>query len=384
MARHGIKLTAAFVRRIKTPGKYRDAHGLMLRVTLSGSKQWTQRIEFQGRRREFGLGGYPIVSLAEARETALDNRRLVRAGGDPSAARRPTVPTFQDATAKVIEIHRPNWKNSKHAAQWQTTLQQYAFPRLGRRRVDLVNTSDVMAVLLPIWNDKHETARRVRQRIGAVMQWAMAQGYRQDNPAGEAIIAALPKNGAIHRHQKALRHTEVGGAIAAVHQSGATQAVKLAFEFLVLTACRSGEVRLARWEEVDLAARVWTIPAERMKAKREHRVPLSARSLQILSEARAVTGTSGLVFPSPTGRELSDSTLSKLLRELEVQAVPHGFRSSFRDWAAECTDAPHAVMEAALAHTIRNRVEAAYARSDLFGRRQDLMQQWADYLASSH
>ncbi len=187
MSRHGIKLTAAFVRRIKTPGKYRDAHGLMLRVTSSGSKQWTQRIEFQGRRREFGLGGYPVVSLAEARETALDNRRLVRAGGDPSAARRPTVPTFEDAAAKVIEVHRPNWKNSKHAAQWQTTLRQYAFPRLGRRRVDLVNTSDVMAVLLPIWNEKHETARRVRQRIGAVMQWAMAQGYRQDNPAGEAI-----------------------------------------------------------------------------------------------------------------------------------------------------------------------------------------------------
>ena len=200
-------------------------------------------------------------------------------------------------------------------------------------------------------------------------------------PALEAIGAALPKNGGIQRHQKALQHGEVAGAIQAVRQSDATAAVKLAFEFLVHTACRSGEVRLARWDEMNLEDGEWTIPAERMKSKRDHRVPLSTRAQEILEEARDHTVLSDLVFPSPSGRALSDSTLSKLLRELGVQAVPHGFRSSFRDWAGECTDAPHAVMEAALAHVVKNEAEAAYARSNLFERRRALMSDWASYLA---
>ena len=381
MARHGKKLTAAFVRTIKEPGIYCDEHGLVLRVKPSGYKQWIQRLFIHGGRRELGLGPVRLVTLAEAREAALGNRKVARAGGDPVAARGRGIPTFEEASAKVIEIHRPNWKNAKHAAQWTATLRDYVFPRIGRKRVDLVTAADVMAVLLPIWNDKHETARRVRQRIGAVMKWAVAQGYRQDNPAGEAIGAALPKNGRIQRHQKALQHGEVAGAIQAVRQSDATASVKLAFEFLVHTACRSGEVRLARWDEMNLEDGEWTIPAERMKSKRDHRVPLSTRAQEILEEARDHTVLSDLVFPSPSGRALSDSTLSKLLRELGVQAVPHGFRSSFRDWAAECTDAPHAVMEAALAHVVKNKAEAAYARSDLFERRRALMSDWASYLA---
>ena len=213
------------------------------------------------------------------------------------------------------------------------------------------------------------------------MKWAVAQGYRQDNPAGEAIGAALPKNGGIQRHQRALPHGEVAGAIQAVRQSDATASVKLAVEFLVLTACRSGEVRLARWDEMNLEDGEWTIPADRMKNKRDHRVPLSTRAQEILEETRDHTVLSDLVFPSPSGRALSDSTLSKLLRELAVRAVPHGFRSSFRDWAAECTDAPHAVMEAALAHVVKNKAEAAYARSDLFERRRALMNDWSNYLA---
>lgn len=381
MARHGKKLTAAFVRTIKEPGIYCDEHGLVLRVKPSGYKQWVQRLFIHGRRRELGLGPVRLVTLAEAREVALANRKVARAGGDPIAARGRGVPTVEEASAKVIEIHRPNWKNAKHAAQWTATLREYVFPRIGRKRVDLVTAADVMAVLLPIWNDKHETARRVRQRIGAVMKWAVAQGYRQDNPAGEAIGAALPKNGGIQRHQRALPHGEVAGAVQAVRQSDATVSVKLAFEFLVLTACRSGEVRLARWDEMNLENGEWTIPAERMKSKRDHHVPLSARAREILEETRDHTVLSDLVFPSPSGRALSDSTLSKLLRELGVRAVPHGFRSSFRDWAAECTDAPHAVMEAALAHVVKNKAEAAYARSDLFERRRALMNDWSSYLA---
>ena len=380
MARHGKKLTAAFVRTIKEPGIYCDEHGLVLRVKPSGYKQWIQRLFIHGRRRELGLGPVRLVTLAEAREAAVANRKVARAGGDPIAARGQGIPTFEEASIKVIEIHRPNWKSAKHAAQWTATLRDYVFPLIGGKRVDLVTAADVMAVLLPIWNDKHETARRVRQRIGAVMKWAVAQGYRQDNPAGEAIGAALPKNGGIQRHQEALPHGEVAGAIQAVRQSDATASVKLAFEFLVLTACRSGEVRLARWDEINLEEGEWTVPAERMKSKREHRVPLSIRAREILEQTHESTASSDWVFPSPTGRTLSDSTLSKLLRELGVKAVPHGFRSSFRDWAAECTDAPHAVMEAALSHVVKNKAEAAYARSDLFGRRRELMSEWSRYL----
>ena len=247
--------------------------------------------------------------------------------------------------------------------------------------MDRISPADVMEVLLPIWSTKRETARRVRQRIGAVMKWAVAQGYREDNPAGDAISAALPKNSVRHQHQRALPHAQVAEALARVRASKAHWATVMAFEFLVLTACRSGEVRGARWKEVDAAAATWTVPPSRMKAKLEHRVPLSDRAVAVLDEAREIADESGLVFPSPTGCVLSDSTLSKLLRELGIGAVPHGFRSSFRDWAAECSDARREVCELALAHVNSDRVEAAYRRSDLFERRRELMADWADYVA---
>ena len=348
----------------------------------SGGKQWIQRLVIGGKRRDLGLRTYPLVSLAEAREQAFTNRKLARAAGDPLALmRRPDVPTFEKAAAMVIGIHRPSWKSGgKSAAQWEASLRDYVFPRIGDKRVDQVTTADVMAVLLALWNDKPETARRVRQRIGAVMKWAVAQGYRPDNPAGEAIGAALPKhNHIIKRHHRALPYAEVAGAIEAVRGSGAYAGSKLAFEFLVLTACRSGEVRLATWDEIDLGSAEWSIPPERMKAKRDHRVPLSNRAVEVLREAQRLSDGMGLVFPSPTGRTISDNTLSKLLRELGINAVPHGFRSSFRDWAAECTNAPRAVMEAALAHVVGG-VEGAYARSDLIERRRRLMDDWAVYL----
>ena len=249
--------------------------------------------------------------------------------------------------------------------------------------MDRISTADVMEVLLPIWSTKRETARRVRQRIGAVMKWAVAQGYREDNPAGDAISAALPKNSVRRRHQRALPHAQVAEALGRVRASKAHRATALAFEFLVLTACRSGEVRGARWDEVDDAAATWTVPPERMKAKLEHRVPLSERAVAVLDDARELAERSGLVFPSPTGRVLSDSTLSKLLRELRIGAVPHGFRSSFRDWAAERTDVPREVCELALAHVNNDRVEAAYRRSDLFEKRRDLMAAWAAYVSAS-
>ena len=380
------KLSPAFVHKTTKPGRYCDGNGLYLKVDPSGARRWEQRLVIQGRQRTLGLGGVQLVSLSEAREKALANRKIARAGGDPMDLRRQAnIPTFEAAAAAVIELHRPSWRNAKHASQWETTLRTYVYPRLGKRPVSDIDTAEVLSVLMPIWHTKAVTARRVRQRISTVMKWAVAQGFRQDNPAGEAISAVLPRqNGIGKRHHPALPHGEVAGAIAAVCASGSGAAVKLAFEFLILTAGRSGEIRHMTWSEVDMDAAIWTVPAERTKAGREHRVPLCTRAMEILVEAGQFGGGSGLVFPgAQPGRPLSEVTLSKLMQSLSLNGVPHGFRSSFRDWAAECTNAPRAVMEAALAHTIPNKAEAAYARSDLFERRGKLMEQWAEYLANS-
>ncbi len=378
------KLTARYAEAVKKPGRYGDGDGLYLMVKPSGSKSWVLRTVVRGRRRDMGLGGYPLVSLAEARTAAFENRKLARAAGDPIARRRrPDIPTFEEAARTVIKIHKPTWRDGgRSAEQWESSLRQYAFPRLGARAVDTITSADVMAVLLPIWTEKAETARRVRQRIGAIMKWAVAQGHRADNPAGDAIAAALPKAGDTPKHYKAVHSTEAGDAIRAVRDSQASLAARLAFEFLVLTASRSGEVRCALWLEFNMEAATWTIPSARMKSGREHRVPLSGRALEILNEARAHDDGSGLVFPASTGRKpISISTLSKLLRELDIDAVPHGFRSTFRDWCSEVAQVPRELAEACLAHVVRG-VEGAYARSDLLDRRRNLMERWAAYLAS--
>ncbi|MCY4505841.1 MAG: integrase arm-type DNA-binding domain-containing protein, partial [Acidobacteria bacterium] len=247
-------LTAAEVK-YAGPGKHYDAHGLFLKVEPGGARRWVQRIVIRGRRRDIGLGGWPLVTLAEAREQAFDNRKLARAGGDPLALRKSAVPTFAEAAESVIAINEPTWKDGARSAEiWRSSLAAYAMPRLGRLPVSDVGTADVMAVLLPIWNEKRETARRVRQRIGAVMKWAVAQGFRQDNPAGDAIGAALPKANGVQKHFRALHHADVAAALAKVRASRAAVTTRLAFEFLVLTAARSGEVRLATWDEIDLGA----------------------------------------------------------------------------------------------------------------------------------
>jgi len=345
------------------------------------SKSWGQRISVDGRPRNLGLGTWPHVSLAEARQKCVLNL-VARGRGELITGRKRTVPTFEEAVEQVIAIHRAGWKDGGRSEQlWRATLRDHAMPTLGGRPVHRINTADVMAVLLPIWNAKRATARQVRHRISAVMRWAVAQGYREDNPAGDAIGAALPRNGVRVQHRRALPYAEVAGAIAAVRGSGAYPMTVLAFEFLVLTACRSGEVRGARWEEMDLEAREWRIPAERMKTGREHRVPLSTGALAVLHEARGLADGSALVFPSARGGPLSEATIGKMVRDLKMGAVPHGFRSSFRDWAAECTEVPREVCELALAHVNRDRVEAAYRRSDLFERRRALMESWSAFLA---
>ncbi len=382
------RLSARFVETIQEPGRYGDGRGsggLSLRVKLTArgdlAKSWGQRISIDGRPRNLGLGSWPHVSLAEARQKCALNL-LARERGELVTGKRRTVPTFAEAVEKVIAVHRDGWKDGGRSEQlWRSSLRDYVLPRLGRRPVDRLCTSDVMAVLLPIWNEKRETAKRVRTRISAVMRWAVAQGYREDNPAGDAIGEALPRNGVRRRHHPALPYAEVAAAIRTVRTSGASPAPALAFEFLVLTACRSAEVRGALWNEVDLAGREWRIPGERMKAGRDHRVPLSDRALAVLEEARALADGSGLVFPSARSGPLSGEAIAKLVRDLGIGAVPHGFRSSFRDWAAECTDAPREVCELALAHVNTNAIEAAYRRTDLFERRRALMEQWAAFLA---
>ena len=375
-------LSAAFVSKATEAGHYWDGHGLILRVTRAGSKQWVQRLRIHGKRRELGLGGYPLVTLAMAREAALANRRKVHAGGDPLAEKRRArgVPTFAEAARKVFELRRDGWRNAKHAGQWITTLEQFVFPAIGARGVDEISTEDVIAVLGPIWHAKPTTAKRVRQRIGAVLTWAVAQGLRPDNPA-DAVKAVLPKhNGADSNAHRALPYCEVADAIAAVRASSADTSTKLAFEFAVLTAARAGEVRLATWAEIDMDAATWTVPGERMKAGREHRVPLSPRAVEVLGEAQALRSKrSDLVFRGRRGA-LADSAVTHMLRRVGIDATAHGFRASFRVWAQERTNIPREVCEAALAHTLKDKAEAAYARSDLFEKRRELMTAWARYL----
>lgn len=378
------RLTAATVRTLSEPGFYGDGHGLYLKMDTNGSKRWVQRIVIGDKRRDIGLGSASLVSLAEAREAALQNRKLARAGGDPLEAKRRSagILTFKEAAEQVHDLSKPTWRNEKHGQQWLNTLTTYAFPHFGNKRVDTISSADVLGALSPIWNSHPETARRVKQRIGTVFKWTMAKGLRTDNPA-ETITKALPKHDRSKvQHRKALPYDQVGAALTKVRNSEASSTTKLVFEFMVLTATRSGEARGATWSEVDLDRAEWTIPSDRMKAKKPHRVPLPNRCLAILKEAEKLREEgSDLVFPGAVeGKPLSDMTLSKLVKELGIAAVPHGFRSSFRDWAGEQTNHPREVVEFALAHVIKDKAEAAYARSDLFEKRRLLMMDWGKYL----
>ena len=382
-------LSAVFVQSVQETGTYADGGGLNLRVEDSGAKFWFQRVTIDGKRRNLGLGGYPTVSLAEARKAALVNTRMIREGRDPlaekreaiAARQRPPTPTFAEASEIVIDMRRPTWTNSKHAAQWASSLTTYAFPKLGPKLVTDITSADILSVLTPIWIEKPETASRVRQRMETVLDWAVAQGYRTDNPAARSIAKVLPKTPRTKRHHAALLYRDVPAALEQVNGSNADTITKLAFEFLVLTAARSGEVRMATWDEFDWRGRRWTVPAERMKARREHQVPLSDRSIEVLRQAEGLAdGSRGLVFPGLRGRPLSDMVFTALLRRLDIPAVAHGFRSSFRDWCIECTDVSWAVGEAALAHNLGTSTEQAYARTDLFDQRRDLMQRWADFV----
>ena len=382
-----MKLSATRAKALRNPGRYSDGNGLHLFISKKGAKSWVHRITIDGRRRDIGLGGYPTVSLAQARKRATDNREAIGEGRDPVAEKRkPAKPTFSDAAHAVHEANKPRWRNGSHTRAWIQTLQRHAFLKIGDKPIDTITRSDVLAVLAPIWAARPETARRVRQRMRTIFKWAMANELIETNPAGEAIDGALPSMPKIKAHLRALPYEEVGSALKTFEASQASPAAKCCLRLLVFTAARYGEARRAAWEEIDLEGTTWTILAARMKAGVEHRVPLSNQALEALTLAQQLEDGSGLCFPSPLrpGHMHSNMTLTKTLRVtgLADRAMVHGFRTSFRTWTMEQTDAPWAVGEAAPAHQLGGSVEQAYARSDLFERRRVHMQQWADYLTA--
>ena len=370
------------------PGFHNDGGGLNLRVLPSGARQWVLRLNVLGTACSLGLGGYPLVSLAQARERALDARRLARSGGDPRAEkRRQRLPVFMEAFEECIEFDRPTWKNAlKMEQNVRASIEKYAAPRIGDKRVDEINTDDMLSILMNdgLWHDHRPLADSVRRRVGRVMKWAVSKGLRQDNPASMDVLeGALPK--AAHRtvHQRALPHDRVGAALATIQQSGIYEATKLAVEFQALCAARSNEIRGATWGEIE--GDTWVIPASKMKAKQEHVVPLSRRALEILDAAKVHSDSSdpaAPIFPSVTGRVMSHNVLSQVFRALEIPAVPHGFRTSFADWCAD-SGQPREVADSCLAHAVKG-VQRAYFRSTMVERRRELMNAWAAYLAADN
>ena len=305
-------LTDRAVKAATEPGRMFDGQGLFLLVTPGGAKIWKQRITVKGRRQELGLGPYPVVTLAKARDVALENRRMVRDGLSPKVERRRArgIPTFAELARADFEHRKGGWRSAKHARDWMATLDRFVFPHLGDRTVDDITTDDVFRVLSPIWHAKPTTGKLVRQRMGAVLAVAVAKGLRSDNPA-DTVKAMLAKHQSVEtKGHRSLPYGDVAAALAKVRESKANRSTALAFEFLVLTAARSGEVRFATWSEIDTDAGIWTVPAKRMKAGREHRVPLSARALDVLSAARSLgTGRSDLVFPGRTGKPIAERAI---------------------------------------------------------------------------
>ena len=361
------------------PGRYADnAHGLYFNVKDSGARSWVQRLVINGRRRTFGLGPYPVVTLREARDIAIDNVRLRRRGINPIAerTRSRTVPTFAAACDACLELHRPSWKpGSRTEANWRSSLAHAK--ALHDRPVDAVEPHDVVAVVSALYGDgKDATARSVRQRIRAVMEWARAEGHRRDNPADGRIDAALPKPGRVIRHRDALAWREVPALYARLTRViGPQRGAALGLRFLILTAVRRDEARLAKWTEVDTETATWTIAAERTKIGTAHRVALAPAAVAVLGEAKRARCRGGLVFRGARGAQVSETAFLDLLKAQTHGATVHGFRSSFRDWCAEHAVARE-VAEFALAH-VAGKTERAYARSDLLERRRPVMDEWA-------
>lgn len=390
-------LTALEVSRLKAPGLVAvgGVPGLHLQISPSMARSWILRVKVGTKRRDMGLGPYPAVTLAQAHEKARQARERIEQGQDPILEReraqsllraeQTRAITFEQAARALIEAKAPEWRNAKHAAQWTATLEKYAFPAIGKMHVRDVEQAHVLQILEPLWTAKTETASRLRGRIEAVLDWARVRGHRTgENPArwrGHLdTLLAKPTKVARVEHHAAVQLDDAHTFYVALQQREGTAA--RALEFTLLTAARSGEVRGATWAEIDLDKALWTVPATRMKAGREHRVPLTEQALQVLRALPRVEG-SDLVFPgTKKGAKLSDMSLNAVMKRMGVDAVPHGLRSSFRDWAGERTNFPRDLCEMALAHTIADKSEAAYRRGDMVERRRQMMDAWAKFLST--
>jgi integrase len=407
------KFTAIEIRKLTVPGRYGDGDGLYFQVRDAERRSWLLRYRFNGKARAMGLGEYPLIGLADARDKAETARRLLKAGIDPIDQKHATRAqakadavagtTFRETATLYIAAHEATWRNAKHRSQWRNTLETYCYPTFGDLPVKAIETAHVMKALEAIWHTKPETASRVRGRVEAILDYATARGWRSgDNPARWRghVANLLPRRSKVRAvvHHAALPWKDIAAFMVALrdHQAMAARAL----EFTILTAARTGETMGARWSEIDLGAKVWTVPAERMKAGREHRVPLSKGALAVLeSVAPMADSPDAYVFPSPArpsgkrpqnphnpqnagGRPLSNMAFTMLLRRMKRDDVtPHGFRSAFRDWCSEATSYSREVAEAALAHTVGDRVEAAYRRGDLFQKRAALMDAWGAFCA---
>ena len=377
-------LTAAFCRTVSKPGTYGDGrggHGLALRVnrTRNGrvSKRWAQRVRIDDKSTNLGLGPFPVVGLAEARKRALANRKAIAGGKDPRGG---GIPTFERATDRTIRLHAKGWKpGSRTESAWRNGFTRHVYPKIGHTPIDKITTGDLLAVIGPIWHTTPRQAELLRRRISQVMRWAIAQGYRADDPAGPPLTSALPRNGKTTTHHRALSHSDVADTLRRVEASNAALSTKLATRFIAATATRTGEARGATWGEIDLDSATWTIPADRTKSGRPFRVALSTAALRVLDEARqrSDNGQGRLVFPGQRGNQVGHGSLAAAFRRLDAGTV-HGLRSSFRDWCGE-TGVAREVAEAALSHTVRG-VEGAYARSDLLELRRPVMERWGEYI----
>lgn len=377
------KLTKDLVRTLSEPGRYSDGDGLILQIGSSGGKSWILRVQVHGRRRDIGLGRVDEIPLTRARAAAADMRKLAHAGIDPLDERRKervVVPTFKEAAKQVHKELLAGWKNGKHTDQWLTTLDLYAFPKLGKLKVDEIEGPLIRDVLAEIWLKIPETARRVKQRIGTVLDWSYAKGFRATEAPMRSIARGLARQPKKNAHHAAMRHEDLPQFLERLRAKPLTVG-RVALEALILTAVRSGEIRGARWGELSADLSVWTIPAERMKAGVAHAVPLSKQAADIFRLAKGFrVADCDLVFPGQISQSpLSDMTLLEIVRGMNTGVTVHGFRSTFRDWVADMTDYPREVAEAALAHTLENKVEAAYRRTDFFAKRRNLMKDWAVY-----
>ncbi|WP_428096950.1 tyrosine-type recombinase/integrase [Candidatus Rariloculus sp.] len=380
-------LTARFCETVTTAGRYGDGrggYGLALNVKPMSngrtSKSWTQRLVIGGKPTNIGLGRFPLVSLAAARKRAVENATIVHKGHDP---RDGGVPTFRSAMETVLKLDAKRWRGGEHgrsAEQWRESLSKYALPIIGSKRIDKITSNDVIAIVGPIWHTTPTTAKRVRQRIGRIMAWAVGKNYIAENTATKDVTGALGKPDAKTKHFAWVPFKQVSNALFLIRNSKAEQAVKLAFELLILTAARSQEIREMTWAEVDLDEKVWTISSDRMKKGETHRQPLSTRSIEVLREARSLTNGTGLVFPRANGATIKDDMFPRLAKALELNGTPHGMRTSWRVWASECSSISEAGIERQLSHKVPNEAQAAYDQSDRFDERRECMQQWSEYV----